>query len=87
MILTVEQEKQILDFWNRTPDNPPGLKDITKEIFGGDFDGRSEQGRAIKVALAKFNLRAKATSDPTSKTADIVLKDDQKQFITNNVPK
>lgn len=85
MTLSIEQEKQILAFWNRTPDNPPGLKELTKEIFGGEFDGRSEQGRAIKAALSKFNLRAKATSDPTSKTAEIQLNDDQKLFVANSV--
>lgn len=84
MNLTVEQEKKVLDFWNRTPDNPPGLKEITKEVFGGDFDGRSEEGRAVKAALAKFNLRARATSDYSPKTADVQLTDEQKTLIVNN---
>lgn len=84
MQLTPAQEKQILEFWNRTPDEPPALKDITKEVFGAEFDGRSEQGRAIKAALAKFNLRAKAASDYTPKTGEIQLTDEQKLFITNN---
>ena len=61
--LTPEQEKLMLDLWNKNPSSPPGLKEITKEIFGGDFDGRSAQGRAVKKSLLKFNLRAKATSD------------------------
>jgi len=85
MTLTVEQEKQVLDFWNRTPDSPPGLKEITKEIFGGDFDGRSEQGKAIKAALAKFNLKAKGAHEVPSKTSVIKLTDEQQAFITNNV--
>lgn len=84
MTLTEEQEKLILDLWNRTPSNPPGLKELTKEVFGGEYDGRSEQGRAIKFALSKFNLRAKATSDSVTKTAEIQLDDTQKLFIANN---
>jgi hypothetical protein len=31
--LTPEQEKQMMDFWNKTPEAPPGLKEITKELF------------------------------------------------------
>lgn len=84
MTLTVEQEKQILDFWNRTPDNPPGLKELTQEVFGGEFDGRSEQGRAIKAALAKFSLKARATSDYVPKTPEIKLTEEQKTLIVNN---
>ena len=85
MNLDVIQEKKILEVWNRTPDNPPGLKELTKEIFGGEFDGRSEQGRAIKAALAKFNLKAKATSDYFPKTSNIQLSEEHKNYIINNV--
>jgi len=86
MILTVEQEKQVLDFWNRTPDSPPGLKEITEHIFPGqNYDGRSEQGKAIKFALAKFNLKAKGAHEIPSKTSEIKLTDEHQAFITNNV--
>lgn len=83
--LTPEQEKLMMDLWNKTPNSPPGLKEITKEIFGGEFDGRSAQGRAIKKALTKYNLKAKATSDYIPKTAEIELTEEHKQFIINNV--
>ena len=85
MTLSVEQEKQILDFWNRTPDNPPGLKEITEHIFPGqNLDGRSDEGRAIKKALAKFNLKARAAHEVPSKTSEIKLTDEQQSFIVNN---
>lgn len=84
MNLTVDQEKQVIEFWNRTPDNPPGLKEITREIFGGDFDGRSEEGRAVKAALAKFGMKAQSTSEYVPKTPNIQLTEEQKTFITNN---
>jgi hypothetical protein len=84
MALTVEQEKQVVEFWNRAPDNPPGLKEITREIFGGDFDGRSEQGRAVKAALAKFGIKAQSTTEYIPKTPEIQLTEEQRLFITNN---
>ena len=84
--LTPEQEKQVLDFWNRDPAHSLGIKELTKAIFPeGDHDGRSIFGRAIKKTLSKLNLRARATSDYESKTAVIQLSDEQKSFITNNV--
>lgn len=83
--LTPEQEKQVMDFWNENPNSPPSLKEITTKLFGGDFDGRSAQGRAVKKTLSKYNLRAKAASDYFPKTAEIVLTEEQKQFIINNV--
>jgi hypothetical protein len=83
--LTPEQEKQVLDLWNKDPKSPPGLKQLTQEIFGGEFDGRSWQGKAIKSFLLRCNLKAKVTSDYFSKTSEIQLTDDQKQFIVNNI--
>jgi hypothetical protein len=86
MTLTVEQEKQILDFWNRTPDSPPGLKEITEHLFPNQkLDGRSDEGKAIKAALAKFNLRARPAHEVPSKTSVIKLTDEHQAFIVNNV--
>lgn len=83
--LTPEQEKQMMDFWNKTPESPPGLKEITKEIFGGDFDGRSAQGRAVKKSLSKYKLKARATSDYIPRTNEIQLNEEHRQFIINHV--
>ncbi len=80
--LTPDQEKAMLEFWNRTPNAPPSLKEITRHIFNGDFDGRSKEGRAIKKALSKHQLRAKASSDPSSIV--IELSDAHKDYIVNN---
>ena len=82
--LTPEQEKQVLDLWNKNPNSPPGLKELTQGIFGGEYDGRSWQGRVIKAFLAKCNLKAKASSDYFPKTQDIILTEDHKQYIINN---
>lgn len=85
MELTLEQEKLILDTWNANSSNPPSLKELTQLIYGGDFDGRSEEGKSIKLFLASKNLRAKASSDDVKKTSAIVLTEEQKLYIVNNI--
>lgn len=84
MNLTVEQEKKIIDFWNRTPDEPPDLKDIIVEVFGQSFDNRSKEGKAVKEALSKFGMKAKTPSDYSPKTAQVQLTEEQKTLIINN---
>lgn len=84
IILTDAQEKLLLETWNKDPLNPPSLKELTIALFGGEFDGRSLQGRAIKRSLMKFNIRARAASDDFNKTASIELSDAHKTYITNN---
>lgn len=80
--LTDIQEKQLLDLWNATPDSPPELKALTQSIFGHECDGRSAEGRAVKKALAKHNIRARTTFDPER---PIELSEAHKIYITNNV--
>lgn len=75
------QEKQLLELWNATPASPPGLKELTQNLFGHECDGRSAEGRAIKKALAKHNLRAKSTGDCER---EIELSEAHKLYITNN---
>lgn len=85
MELTPEQQQQILDKWNATPNNPPSLKELTQVVFGGDFDGRSEEGKVIKGFLATRNLRAKATSDRENKLDKFELTNEHKLYIVNNI--
>lgn len=85
MELTSEQELILLDAWNKNPSNPPSLKELTQLIYGGDFDGRSDEGKSVKQCLAKHNLRAKAASDADRKTDKIILSDEQKLYIVNNI--
>jgi hypothetical protein len=81
LILTPEQEKKMLDLWNATPAHPPGLKELTKAVFGGEFDGRSREGRALKVALSKHSLKAKSTS---YEARPYTLSEVEKNFIVSN---
>ena len=55
IILTPEQEKLLLDFWNKDPANPPSIKALTQElaktmpdIEGKNLDGRGPLGKAVK---------------------------------------
>lgn len=85
MDLNPDQQQKILDLWNSRPDNPPSLKELTQVVFGGDFDGRSEEGKSIKQFLASRNLRARASSDRENKLANFELSDEHKLYIVNNV--
>lgn len=80
--LTEEQEKMMMDAWNKNPNNPPGLKELTQLIFGGEYDGRDEEGKSIKKALLKYGLRAKPAGREESK--EIELSDAHKTYIANN---
>lgn len=82
MQLNPEQEKELLDFWNKTPDNPPSIKELGAEVFGEECDGRSENGRAIKASLAKFNLKPKS-NEYVPKANSLILSEEKKQFIIN----
>jgi len=82
LTLTAEQEQNLLNLWNSTPDNPPGLKELTMSIFGQECDGRSKEGKAIKKALSKHNIRARPQGEREDK--EITLTDEQKLYIANN---
>ena len=81
--LTSEQEQKLIDSWNATPLNPPGLKDMINLIFPG-FDGRSIQGLAVKESLSKMNIKARTSNEPESKVDKIILSDNDKEFIVSN---
>jgi hypothetical protein len=83
--LSEAQEKLLLDTWNKNPNNPPSIKDLTVAIFGEGYDGRSLQARSIKMALAEHNLKATTTADYRSKSLDIELSESHKTYIQNNV--
>lgn len=76
------QEKQLLELWNKNPNNPPSLKELTQTMFGHECDGRSAEGRAIRKALAKHNIRAKSSFDPDR--PPIELSEAHKIYIANN---
>jgi hypothetical protein len=79
--LTPAQEQQMLELWNKDPNNPPRLKQITQALFGHECDGRHNEGKAVKKALSKHNLRARVADDPERV---IELSEAHKLYILNN---
>ena len=82
--LSSGQKKIILDLWNSRPDDPPSLLELIKAVFPDeDVDGRSKEGRAVKEFLATREIKARGAHEYQPK--DIVLSEEQKEYITNNV--
>lgn len=84
--LTPEQEKLILDaFAGKDNKNLPSISDLVRLAFPTcqDVDGRSKEGRAVKILLATKGLKAstKTVYNPKEK---IELDEPQKEFIRNN---
>ena len=82
--LTREQKEEILNHWNERSEEgrPPTIIGITELIYGEGFDGRSQEGRAIKEFLASRSLKAQSNHDYAPKL--ITLKESQKEYIENN---
>ena len=80
--LTDDQKKKILEEWNTRPSNPPSLVELTKLIFGEGFDGRSQEGKAIKNYLASRQIIPKKSHEYEPKGL-IDLTEDQKEYISN----
>ena len=88
IVLTPEQEASVLNAWNTAPKGTAAaLKDLVRAAFGEGFDGRSEQGKAVKEFLASKNLKAKAAQEYTPKSTYIILSDSHKEYIKNNFDK
>jgi hypothetical protein len=83
--LTPEQESKMLNFWRQDPLVPPALDKLTQHVFDNpELDGRSNEGKAIKRALAKHHLQVttKTKYAPVSGITD--LTEEQKEFIRGN---
>lgn len=84
--LTEAQKKLVIDTWNSRPQNPPSLKELTELCFGAGIDGRDKRAKLIKVLLSRHNLKASVSYEYQPKGM-IILTDEQKEFVTNNVAK
>lgn len=76
IILDDEQKRFILNLWKSTPD----LMEITRKLFENkDLDGRSKEGRAVRVFLAEEKLNYKTTVQ--KKADEITFSKSQKEFL------
>lgn len=83
IILTNEQKKKILEFWNSRPESPPSLKEIVIHIFGGERDGRSMEALIVKKFLSELDINPR-TNFEYQKVKTDPLTEEQKQYIANN---
>jgi len=68
------------NFLSENADKIKNLIDLTKACFEDDsLDGRSKEGRAVRKYLVENSINFKTTA--TSRTEDIILTDQQKEFI------
>ena len=81
--LTDDQKKQILEEWNSRKTNPPSLAELTKLIFGEGLDGRSQQGKAIKIYLSSRQIIPKKSHEYEAKGL-IELTEEQKEYISHS---
>jgi hypothetical protein len=82
--LTNEQQLKLLNEWNSRPDNPPSLVELVKLAFDrDDLDGRSKEGKAVKIFLASRQIKPKKSHEYQAKGL-IELTIDQKEYISNN---
>jgi hypothetical protein len=77
--LTSEQKQAILDFWNKTPSEPPAVKDIVVHVFGQEHDHRSLEAKAVIAFLASRRLR------PKPRTQTIEITEPHREYIKNNI--
>jgi len=83
-ILTEEQQLKLLNEWNNRPDNPPSLVELVQLAFGrDDLDGRSKEGKAVKIFLAARQIKPKKSHEYQAKGL-IELGIEQKEYISNN---
>jgi hypothetical protein len=84
IILTPEQELKLLQEWNNRPNNPPSLAELVKIAFNrDDLDGRSKEGKSVKLFLASRQIKPKKSHEYSPKGL-IELADEQKEYISNN---
>ena len=82
--LTDEQQLKLLNEWNNRPDNPPSLVELVKLAFDrDDLDGRSKEGKAVKIFLASRQIKPKKSHEYQAKGL-IELVTEQKEYISNN---
>ena len=77
--LTEEQKEAIDSRGQEIKD----LSELTREVFMDEtLDGRTREGRAVRAYLAEKEINYQTRH--VSKKSDIILSEEQKEFIRNN---
>ncbi len=84
---TEEQKKKVLDFWNSRKDNPPGLSDIVSHFSDGKVSDPRVNPEGYIVRKILLDSKIKAKNKQWEKVEEVILNDDQKEFIRNNIGK
>ena len=84
IILSEEQQLKVLETWNSRPTNPPSLNELVRIAFDReDLDGRSKEGKAVKIFLASRQIKPRKSHEYQPKGL-IDLSEEQKEYIINN---
>lgn len=84
IVLTEEQQLKLLNEWNNRAENPPSLVELVKLAFGrDDLDGRSKEGKAVKIFLASRQIKPKKSHEYQAKGL-IELSPEHKEYVSNN---
>lgn len=83
--LTTEQERIITEAFFNKQDAPPSISELIKLAFPNaiDTDGRSKEGRLIKIFLATKDLKAKTLTN-YSPRQKVQLSEAQREYVTHN---
>jgi hypothetical protein len=76
--LSPEQQQAVVDFWNKTPSNPPSIKDIVAHVFGTEYDLRSPEWKAVMAFLAARGLKRQRDKEK------IELNENHQKYIQNH---
>jgi len=80
-----DKQRLLIDFWNNRKDDPPRLKEMIELVFGPGKDGRTAEGMMVKRFLVERGIKPLPSQTYVSKVAQMQLREDQKDFIGNNV--
>lgn len=83
--LSDEEKARTIKLWNSRPENdPPSLKELLIEAFGGEeIDGRSRKGVGLRKYLTSLNIKAPTAHNYKHKIHN--LTSSEKEFIKNNI--
>lgn len=81
---TQEEKDKVINFWNSRKDNPPDGSEIVFHFSDGQQNDLREApfGRIVRQILLDAKIKAKTSK--WEKVDEIILTDEQKEFIRNN---